>query len=307
LVHHHVVNSLGDLFHTWQQALVLWALVLATGGLLAAVRTLWRATVGKSRFFIVRYRRLAVSARHEYVKGLFGESAWEHHARVGSVEQVEPDRPRRWSWRSRHPVQQREPGVEVTVRVWPLGKIAYLTTWCTDSDEVAAFSLTTRSRWFRPRISIGPDHTITLGKSHLADLPAQPAPTGNRYAAVGARRTAYAEEHYFGNGGQYQTWFVGVCDAGYPVQAPIGVKDDDGAWDEEQMAQYRAGAVINSVLVCGMGALWVPEVLPYGIGPDLDAVRLMDANTPLWTRWRQQRHRRRLTRELRRSIESGQA
>jgi hypothetical protein len=52
------------------------------------------------------------------------------------------------------------------------------------------------------------------------------------------------------------------------------------------------------VLVCGMGALWVSEVLPYGIGPNLDTVRLMDANTPRLTRWRQQRHRRRLAREL---------
>ncbi|KOU54865.1 hypothetical protein ADK56_03320 [Streptomyces sp. MMG1522] len=60
--------------------------------------------------------------------------------------------------------------VEVTVRTWPLGLLGYLVTWCNDDDKVLMYSLTTRSRLFRPRVSIGP-HRITLGKTPLAALP----------------------------------------------------------------------------------------------------------------------------------------
>ncbi|MGW7008737.1 ETEC_3214 domain-containing protein [Streptomyces sp. NPDC054933] len=224
---------------------------------------------------------------------MFGEPAWEHRGTL-----------------TRYETESATADVELVVRVWPLGKMGYLVTWYTSADEVAMYGLSTRSRWFRPRISVGPDHSIKLGKSRLTELPAPPTgPTGGRYAAVGARRFGYAEVHFFGNPGGYRTWIVGVSDAADNALPPLDLQDmNTGAWDEDRWTRYRTEASINSVLICGMGTLRVRDsaLLPYGVGPDLDTVRLMDANTSRWARWRQQSRYRKLIRGDQRSTEPEQ-
>ncbi|MEV2261732.1 hypothetical protein OG473_38070 [Streptomyces anulatus] len=248
--------------NVWTLAAVLTALYTLSG----VARGWWNASVGKRRRLIRAYRRIAPYVRHEYVTQHFGEPAWEHKqtvrkygANVGDDESdaVLDD-------------------VELTVRTWPLGLLGYLVTWCNEGDEVLMYSLTTRSRLFRPRVSVGP-YRITLGKTPLAALP-DPDPEGSGpWHELGARRFSYAEQHYFGNPGGYLQRAVGMSDAGSPLAPPIGCKGN--TWATAEVAAYRRAARINSVLIVGP-AIDLDSVLPRGIAPDLDTVRLLDLRHP---------------------------
>ncbi|MFE2974743.1 ETEC_3214 domain-containing protein [Streptomyces sp. NPDC059258] len=245
--------------NVWTLAAVLTALYTLSG----VVRGWWNASLGKRRRLIRAYRRIAPFVRHDYVAEQFGEPAWQHKRTVrvygsgvggGGSEPVLDD-------------------VELTVRTWPLGLLGYLVTWCNEDDEVLMYSLTTRSRLFRPRVSVGP-HRITLGKTLLAALP---GPGSGPWHELGARRFSYAEEHYFGNPGGYLSWAVGMSDAGSPLAPPIGCQGD--SWAADDVAAYRRTACINSVLVIGP-AIDLEGVLPRGIAPDLDTVRLLELRHP---------------------------
>lgn len=139
--------------NVWTLAAVLTALYTLSG----VVRGWWNASLGKRRRLIRAYRRIAPFVRHDYVREQFGEPAWQHKRTVRT-------------YRSGVEVGESESAldeVELTVRTWPLGLLGYLVTWCNEHDEVLMYSLTTRSRLFRPRVSIGP-HRITLGKTPLS-------------------------------------------------------------------------------------------------------------------------------------------
>jgi hypothetical protein len=245
-----------------------------------------------------RYRRLAIGVRHEYVKSLFGEPAWEIANSITEppAPQLTPTpapRPRF----GRRPLQEPPSAIEIPVtnRIWPLGRLGYLSTWCTSADnQVIAYSLTTRSRWLRPTIEIGPDQTIKLGKSRVAELDHAPL---RHWARLGARRYAYAEQHYFGNPGHYLHWFVGVLDIGHRSTAPRGA-GASGVLEPDQLAHYRAGAIINSVLIAGGKGFYLKDHLPYGIGPDGDTVRMLRPSPTRWGCWWHRRRRRRLVRQL---------
>lgn len=249
--------------NVWTLAAVLTALY----GLFGIARGWWHASLGKRRRLIRAYRRIAPFVRHDYVTEQFGEPAWQHKRTVrkyaAPIEGIEPDEPLE--------------DVELTVRTWPLGLLGYLVTWCNDDDEVLMYSLTTRSRLFRPRVSIGP-HRITLGKTALAALPSPNAEDCGPWFELGARRFSYAEEHYFGNPGGYLRWVVGMSDVGSPLTPPVGCNGD--AWAAEDVAAFRRAARANSVLVIGP-AIDTEGVLPRGIAPDLDIVRLLELRHPI--------------------------
>ncbi|WP_070017469.1 ETEC_3214 domain-containing protein [Streptomyces nanshensis] len=247
----------------------VWMIAAALGAYVALYNTLrgwWRSTIGKRALFVRNYRKLAPHVRHEYVKELFGESAWQYKR---SVEQF-VDAP-----------ELEGAGIsiaeqEMTVRTWPLGRMAYLTTWCTEDDEVALYSLTTRSRIFRPAIRIGTEHVIRLGRSRLSSLPHSEV-DGPPLWAVGAQQYSYSESHYFGRPGGYRTWVVGVSDAGHPSTAPVGLGANSVESEEpSQIECYRALARINSVLIAGGSALRLESILPSAVGPEIGRVILVE-------------------------------
>ncbi|MFF3265291.1 ETEC_3214 domain-containing protein [Streptomyces sp. NPDC002932] len=252
--------SIDTKLNVWTLAAVLTALYT----LLGLVRRGWRATLGKRRHLVKAYRRVAPFVRHDYVRNLFGEPAWEHKQKVQKHHADKRDK-----------VVRRD--VELTVRTWPLGALGYLVTWCNDGDEVLMYSLTTTSRLFRPHVAIG-DRRITLGRTPLAALP-DPDPEGfGPWHGLGARRFSYAEHHYFGNPGGYRDWVVGVSDSGSPALAPVGC--DQAEWGHEKLADYRRRARINSVLVAG-SPFDIASIAPYGIAPDHDRVRLLELRHPV--------------------------
>lgn len=270
--------------NVWTLAAVLTALYT----LLNLVKGWWRTRLGKSRGLSKAYRRMAPRVRHDYVKSLFGEPAWEHRQEVQTYDTGED-------------AEVVLTPTELTVRTWPLGTLGYLVTWSDEHDSVLMYSLTTRSRLFRPRVAIGP-HRITLGRTPLASLP-DPSPYADGpWLALGARRFSYAEKHYFGNPGGYLHWAAGVSDAGAPALPPVGCNGD--GWGPGNLEEYRRRARINSVLVAG-SAIDLGSVLPYGIAPDYDRVRLLETRHParvalaswVWRIWRavlrrQVRHQR---------------
>ncbi|MGW1942377.1 ETEC_3214 domain-containing protein [Streptomyces goshikiensis] len=245
--------------NVWTLAAVLTALYT----LLGLVAGWWRARLGKPRQLAKAYRRMAPRVRHDYVKSLFGEPAWEHEQEVKKYGAGEHD-------------EVILKTVGLTVRTWPLGTLGYLATWCDEHDSVLMYSLTTRSRFFRPRVAIGP-HRVTLGRTRLASLPAPHPDAEGPWAALGARRFSYAEQHYFGNLGGYLHWAAGVSDAGSPLFPPVGCTGD--GWGPEELAEYRCGARISSVLVVG-STIALDSVLPYGVAPDYDRVRLLELRHP---------------------------
>ncbi|MFG2754089.1 ETEC_3214 domain-containing protein [Streptomyces xanthophaeus] len=244
--------------NVWTLAAVLTALYTLFG----IVRGWWNATLGKRRRLVKAYRRIAPYVGHDYVKELVGEPAWAHKQNVLVYDGTEQGLGRA--------------EVELTVRTWPLGTLGYLVTWSNEDDECLVHSLTTRSVLFRPRVRIG-GRQITLGRSRLSTLsavaPGEPGP----WETLGARRFSYAERHYFGNTGGYLDWVVGVSDTGSRAQAPIGC-DGDG-WSAEKREAYRRRARINSLLVAG-AAIDLDSLLPYGIAPDADRVRLLELRHP---------------------------
>ncbi|QUC56030.1 hypothetical protein IOD14_04060 [Streptomyces sp. A2-16] len=254
---------------TFDTKLNVWttaAIIVASIGLYNTVRGWWRHTLGKRAFFVKNLRKLAPHVRHEYAKDLFGEPAWQYKRSIEEYSVV-PDT-------GDFGTVERE----MTVRTWPLGRMAYLTTWCSEDDEVEMYSITTRSRIFRPAVMVGTDHVVRLGKSCLSSLPApNPDVEGPVLWAVGAQRYSYAECHYFGRPGGYRTWVVGVSDVGYPALAPVRLgANPEVCHDPSEIERYRQQARINSVLIAGGSPLRLGSILPAGLGPDSSRVGLVE-------------------------------
>jgi hypothetical protein len=244
--------------NVWTLAAVLTALYTLSG----VARGWWRATLGKRRSIIKAYRRMAPFVRDDYVRALFGEPAWSHKQHVGVHGGGDDDAP------GLH-------DVEVMVRTWALGTLGYLVTWCNEDDEVLMYGLTTCSPLLRPSLAVGP-YKVRLGRTRLSALPAPSADDVGPWPTLGARRFCYAEQHYFGSPGGYRTWVLGVSDTGSPALPPI----DCTAWEEAELGAYRAQAVINSVLITGSTPIDLNSILPYGVAPDHDRVRLLDLRSP---------------------------
>ncbi|MER7203860.1 hypothetical protein CG723_30970 [Streptomyces sp. CB01635] len=272
----------------WQIA----AIFVACISLYNILRGWWRSTLGRRGFFVRNCRKLAPHVRHEYVKGLFGEPAWQHKQ---NVEQYSSE--------------QEVPGstetLEMTVRTWPLGRMGFLVTWCTANDEVEMYSITTRSRIFRPAIRVGGRYLVRLGKSRLSALPYPDVIEDPIQWRIGSRRFSYAETHYFGNPGAYHTWAMGVSDSGHPAAPPVELgSSPEYCNDPVEIPRYRARARINSVLVAGGSAIRLNSLLPDGVGPDHDRVRLADPEYGLralctrlrWQTWQAASHMRELVR-----------
>jgi hypothetical protein len=138
-----------------------------------------------------------------------------------------------------------------------------------DSDEtVVAFSVTTRSKRFHPKLRspgytvlergwlarrlrlherLMPIFKVKLGKTHFAELdqPQQAA------ASLGARTFHYYEVHSLGNPGHYQEYVFAINDAGFIAdEAPHTgtiINVETGPWEfawggESGTAGLRAGA-----------------------------------------------------------------
>jgi hypothetical protein len=161
----------------------------------------------------------------------------------------------------------------------------YVTAVTDLSDKVLAYSVTTRRKDFHPSFTLGP-YSITremvvikLGKSTFSEINKLGDYSGRVSSGLGARRSFYSEEYYFGNPGRYQTYLFCVNDAGFtrmgdPQVLNIGATTTS----DPQIQRFRKSTIINTYTITAphltsdtlrsKGVSW--------IGPDLDQVRILN-------------------------------
>ncbi len=254
--------------------------VVAALTLMGTVTKWWKKGPGRRRTWTNNFKQLAPGVRPAYVEALFGEPAFELRVPVLSITPGEGSR------------------LGLTERVWPLATEGYLTTWSGESD-VVAYSLTTTSERFKPKIRIGsswysngPALYVRLGRTRLAQVSdALHLPHPEEIASwKGARRHEYYETYYFGNPGHYMTWMCGVSGTGHragEAGAMERLGPENSAFlrgdlieslpaDQRQaLDAYRARAVVNSLMVQGMERLNICPEDPR-CGPDYDLVRTLE-------------------------------
>ncbi|MET9829172.1 ETEC_3214 domain-containing protein [Streptomyces sp. NPDC006385] len=254
--------------------------VVAALTLIGTVTEWWKKGPGRRRTWTKNFKLPAPGVRPAYVEALFGEPAFELTVPVLSITPGEGSR------------------LSVTERVWPLATESYLTTWGSESD-VVAYSLTTTSKRFKPKIRIGsswysngPALNVRLGRTRLAQVSsALDLPHPEEIASwKGARRHEYYETYYFGNPGHYMTWMCGVSGTGYragEAGAMERLGPENSAFlrgdlierlpvdQQQELDVYRTRAVVNSLMVQGMERLNICPEVPRS-GPDYDVVRTLE-------------------------------
>ncbi|MCX4986922.1 ETEC_3214 domain-containing protein [Streptomyces sp. NBC_00572] len=249
----------------------------------------WKKGPGRRRIWAKNFRLLGPGVRPAYVESLFGEPAFE------SLADFEP-----------YGGVYRAPPTE---RVWKLGEDGYLVTWSNEL-RVRAYSITTRSKKFKPKIRIGAEWGsngasayVQLGRTRLKDIGAAAGWEPEEVASwVGARRAEYYETYYAGNPGHYSRWACGVSQAGSgravgaverlgPEGSAFldwGKREELTAEQSDSLNHFRAQATVNSLMVLAGDA---PRLLPDmpRTGPDLDVVRTLIKPPGLLGKWQHRR------------------
>jgi hypothetical protein len=196
---------------------------------------------------------------------------------------------------------------------------AYVQAVTDQHGKVDYFSVTSRTRRFRPKLNYhpgGPSQlaTVKLGSTRFAQLGDTPTEV---HAWLGARWFGYVESYYFGNPGNYQTYVFAFNDAGageaaagylanlFPPRSAgeiqlrrfsgLAETDDLAEWLRGEGARgFRDGSAINTYAVVSARSrvgLLVDEgewKRAFGFGPDYDQVRTSPADSRihrrLWSR-----------------------
>lgn len=188
----------------------------------------------------------------------------------------------------------------------------YYVQTISDGDEtVLGFSVTSRSRRFRPTFEFPvrptlmarrrwqkatgepyrPSIKVTLGKtrfSNFGDAERDDFAGPRLQVQVGARLYWYSEVHSLGNPGYYQTFVFTASHAG--ADTPIGdillVRDEIGGeawpsgdgrdWDElTATREFRRRTVINTYSIIGPTVFFAVQNWPSTFGPNGDEVRTL--------------------------------
>ncbi|MFA5072741.1 MAG: ETEC_3214 domain-containing protein [Nitrospirota bacterium] len=185
------------------------------------------------------------------------------------------------------------PGLEIKEYIFG-NQYFYLQVLTDKSGRVLAYGVTTRKADFNPSFKIL-EHAFTadtstpedfskaiplafniiLGKTHFSDFPHSPE---NISANHGARRFHYYEEYYFGNPGNYQSYYFGINDSGYvdidEDNVNILFKDEIDPNDKSVEA-FRKRSTINTFFVTSPMRRDEPALKEHLIGPDYDQVRVI--------------------------------
>ena len=157
-----------------------------------------------------------------------------------------------------------------------------------DSGRVLAYSITTRKEDFNPEIELGPYTTenkiikVKLGKTKFYEIDGvsfgDPESIDSR---LGVHDWFYSEEHYFGNPGNYQSYFFSVNQAGYGNEFyPPAIKDQrDNTVKNPEIIDFRKNAIINTytitVPMVNSKTLGLSNNENYLLGPDYNQVRVL--------------------------------
>lgn len=139
----------------------------------------------------------------------------------------------------------------------------YIQAITDDSNNILSLAITTRDKEFNPEFDIpGTNKNVVLGKSTFYSLFEEPY--GGCFTRFGAHNFSYFEGNYLANSGNYQTYYMGVNDAGYLPDEwwkGDGYNDlynnamaDDNFFQKDGDCQhiptsYRESAVINTYTI----------------------------------------------------------
>jgi hypothetical protein len=151
-----------------------------------------------------------------------------------------------------------------------------------EDDSVLAFFVTTRKSGFNPSFIVlgaysknGKPFRVKLGKTKFQKLSDLGKPDKCFYS-LGAHRFSYYETWYFGNPGNYQTFFFALSDAGYARLEALLPIDMQGAVSihEPKLIKFRRETFINTYGITTPHFLG-NELDEVSIGPDHDQVRIL--------------------------------
>lgn len=266
--------------------------------ILGALRVAYRRTLGRRRDSYKRLRRLAAGVRLSTLEAELGTPPTisnDLQAEVPEWDETQGEMV---------PVER---SFQEHIFVDPR---YYVQAVCDDQDKVLAFSVTTRSKRFRPTFRFPPRLSyrerrrwkqrsgepfsyyfeVKLGRSRFTDI--EPDWRPMRRAFLGARTFAYNELYYFGNPGYYQHYgftmssasSVGLGEPFPPIGEVAELVGRDWAGgptdaDAEELAQseilkrFRREAVVTTYTV--LAPHLRPESYPTNFGPHGDEVRTL--------------------------------
>jgi hypothetical protein len=261
----------------------------------AALREWYRRTLGRRRDRYERLARLGTQAHLTFFESVLGEPPAMRKTKEATVEEYAPD-------------LQATIGVEREfIECIFIDRDYYVLVVCDEEETVLAFSVTTRSKRFRPRFTFPPRpdllgrrrwkkrvgqpyrpfFDIKLGKSRFADLPNEPQ-RPRIGIEHGARTYSYTELFGYGNPSHYQSFgftassaVAGAIGPLVKVSMKIGrgwghtYPDDDlDAETTDLMTKVRRETVITTFTVLGP-SIHGPENYPSTFGPHGDEVRTL--------------------------------
>lgn len=250
-----------------------------------ALRALFLRTIGRRRDRYGRISRMGTGAQLPFFTSVLGEPPAVQHSVIKDNYMVPVDRddPEWDPDRHQHKAQPQEFVVSVFI-----DRDYYVQTISDDDQTVLAYSVTTRSRRFRPLLRPVPAYglrerfrlrrdgsyrrlqpRIVLGRTRFADLDAtEPdhfAPPRLRFR-LGAHNFDYSETAYYGLPGRYQSFVwsasdvarqgslgsVGEARSGLPYDgwSRIGSSDAWPDWSELVERRFRRETAITTYTVC---------------------------------------------------------
>ena len=225
-----------------------------------ALGRLYSETVGRRRSDYRKLRALACGVRTEYVTQLLGEPvflSYQHSDHDG----------RYTDW------------VDRTY----LLKECCVQTRCTTEGQVATFSITIMTPKFRPvvffpRIGEHAGEELVLGLHSFEAVSDEPVSAD---FFVSPHTWGYAEQHYMGNPGYYQTYVLGYnnsSDAGsfeteYLSENGLDADKQGSAIPVSALGEFRKHSILNTITTVGPHIDWADYGSPRG--PERDTLRVL--------------------------------
>lgn len=264
--------------------------------LAGAVRTWYRRTLGRRRDRYERLGRLGTGAHLSFFESVLGEPPAMRRSYAAEVKAYSPE------------IQDMVSVERLFLECFFIDRDYYVQAICDEDASVIAFSVTTRSKRFRPIFSFPPKPSraqrrrwkemtgesfkpffrIALGRTRFEAL-GQDEPSPQRKAETGARTFSYTELYYFGNPGNYQSFGFTASSAAHQAEiGPIGDvveelgRDWVGGVGEEDSPQlaglaglraFRHETPVTTYTVLGSSVGL--DQYPGGFGPHGDEVRTL--------------------------------
>jgi hypothetical protein len=221
--------------------------IIAALAISGSAREVWRRTLGRRRDMARRLRRLGVGAQVSFFEAALGDPAAMRHAMPlvddPWIEWRDPPRKRKAvrSWLRRllpiPPKDEQDVGwIDQPILIPELDQLlwvfpdCYVQAFVDQQGSVEGFTVTQRTRQFRPSLSFPPGSRtprwwrpgsqkpflhIRLGITRLADVGPSETPAAVR-AVLTVRPWFYADLHSFGNPGYYLCFVAGTSYCGNP-------------------------------------------------------------------------------------------